>query len=172
MIKDEKYQVYATSQVRDVELQNTKHLINLFMDLASLNMGSSYEKKLIDRVIEIVTEDYGYLPVCYIASAFQNGSMGKYGAGRLVPRIINDWLKEISEDYNRITEHKKREVYLNKKEDYFDLQKYPLGSALIKKWEWRDGGRFTDEELDKIPLKELAEKIGKGINVTPEMFGL
>jgi hypothetical protein len=42
----------------------------------------------------------------------------------------------------------------------------------LKIWEWRDSKRFTDEELDKIPLKILAEKIGKGINVTPEMFGL
>jgi len=172
MGKNEKYQTYATELVRNVPISEVNYLVNYFMEDAALNMGSKYEKTILDRVIYFVLNDYGYLPVSYICSAFRRGSLGKLADGRLVPKTIHNWLHEVSEEYFRLKEHKEREEYFRVKPEAYDLKKYPLGSAILKIWEWRDSKRFTDEELDKIPLKILAEKIGKGINVTPEMFGL
>jgi len=167
------YQAYSNSQIQAVPVEEMGILLKLFLDKAAVNMGKeSYDapEATKESILEFLYRDFGTLQVVYIGSAIIRGSLGKYGAGRLVPSTVYRWFNEVSLEYERNKRHEKLA-----KQEYnspFDLNKYPLGSAILKIWEWRDSKRFTDEELDKIPLKVVAEKIGKGINITPEMFGL
>lgn len=169
---NEKYQIYAGSLVKDVPLEYLKILITLFLDHAALNMGANIEKVSVDRIIEIVKEDYGFLPVNQIASAFIKGSMGYYGEGRLIPKMINGWLKEIKTEYERYTEHNKRENRVKEqlKEKPYDLQKYPAGKAICLKIDWYRKGLINGDDWDKIPLQKVAEMIGKGHIPTPGDF--
>jgi len=172
MEKNEKYQTYATELVRNVPISEVNYLVNYFMEDAALNMGSKYEKTILDRVIYFVLNDYGYLPVSYICSAFRRGSLGKLADGRLVPKTIHNWLHEVSEEYFRLKEHKEREEYFRVKPETYDLLKYPVGSAIVKKVDWYMAGILSIEDWEKIPLQELAEMIGRGESVTLEKFGL
>jgi hypothetical protein len=111
------------------------------------------------------------LHLCYISSAFKKGSLGKYGAGRLVPRTINGWLNEITMEFNRDAEHKK----LNEVDGtvhFKNLEKYPLGKAICKKIDWYMSDVIDDNDWDKIPLKQLAEIIGRHEIPDLKMFGI
>ena len=150
------YDNYSTSLVKDVPRDNIKTLINIFMIDAGVNMGNDFTETSLERTIEIVENSFRFLPVCYIASAFKKGSLGNYGPGRLVPRTINGWLNEITMEYNRDQDHKRLKEIDNS--IYFKhLDKYPLGKAIIWKIDY-----VTEDEWDNIPLKEVAEIIGRG----------
>jgi hypothetical protein len=171
---NEKYQIYANTLVSDVPLEYLRILITLFLDHSALNMGANVEKANVDRIIEIVQEDYNFLPINQIASAFVKGSMGYYGEGRLVPKIINGWLKEIRSEYIRFAEHndRKNRIEAQLKEKPYDLQKYPAGKAICKKIDWYRAGLIDMDDWDKIPLKAVAEIIGRGHIPTIEDFGI
>lgn len=170
-MKEQIYQDNATLKVKEVFPQeNVNKLINLFMEDASINMGSGYDDKTLDRVIEIIKYEFSFLPVCMIASSFKLGSLGRYGAGRLVPRTIYEWLKETTAEFNR------KEIHNNIPEfceiDTKFLHKSPLGSAIIKKIDWFKSGTFDINDWDKVPLKELASKIHNNQECGPDVFGL
>ena len=93
MEKDEKYQAYANDFIRNVPGEVLKHLINLFMFEAAINMGADVDEKTLERAIYYIQKDYGYIPVSYVASAFIQGSLGKLphvvGMTKLVPKTIH-----------------------------------------------------------------------------------
>ena len=176
------YDSCATSFVKDVPKESLKTLVNIFMVDASVNMGNDFSDETLERAIFIIETNFRFLHVCYIASAFKNGSLGKYGAGRLVPRTIYGWLNEITMEYNRDTDHKKLNE-IDNSIHFKDLEKYPLREALCKKidWlkpyafdvdEWDSPGIITEEEYDRIDLKKLAEMIGRGQHPLPSDFGI
>ena len=169
---DDVYQTYSNYPVREVPEEHLKHLIFLFVADAALNMGSNVEKANVDRVIEIIRDHYGFLPVYVICSAFVKGSMGYLGEGRLIPKNINNWLREIRVEYEREAEHKRIEERLNSNSPPVDLVRYPMGEALIKKIEWLTSGAIDGDDYDKIDLKVLAEMIGFGQQPTLEDFNI
>ena len=166
------YDKHAMTLVKDVlPKEDLKALVNTFLCDAGINMGNDFTDSTLERTIEIVETNFRFLPVCYIASAFKKGSLGHYGTGRLVPRVIYSWLNEISLEYNRDQDHKKHEA--NSDLIHFsDLDRYPLGKAINKKIDWLKSEAITSEEWDTISLKELAELIGRGSYPTPENFGI
>ena len=173
MITDKLYQTYAGSVVTEVPEDNLKHIINVLIEDSALNMGCNYEVKIVDRIIEFVqSKDFNYLPVAIIASAFNGGSLGKFGAGRLVPKTVYDWLNTVAIDYRRRMEHEKRLEQLRTDPNGFNLHKFPAGQAIVKKMDWLKSGVITEEEWDKIPLLELAGMIADGFNVKPKNFGI
>ena len=168
-MKDELYQVHSMALVKDVfPREDLKGLINIFMIDSGINMGSEFTTKSLDRVIFIVEEKYKYLPIYIVASGFTKGSMGQYGPGRLVPRVIGEWMNQISQEYNREQAHEviRSDDYTNSA----DLNKCPLGSAIIKKLDWFHNGTLPMSCWDRVPLKELADKIKAGEYVTASMF--
>ena len=168
----EKYELHATELVKDVvPRDDLREMINIFMYDAGINMGSDFSDKTLDRVVQIVEDNFRFLPVCYVASAFKKGSLGQYGTGRLVPRTIYIWLNEITLEYNRDEDHKK--LTTNTEYAHFnDLERYPLGRAIIKKIDWWKSGTITMDDWDRIPSKELAGRIGQGLNSVPELWGV
>jgi hypothetical protein len=164
------YDLYATTLVKEIPGEILKEMVNVFIIDAGINMGSEFTDKALDRVIETVQGNFRYLPLCYIASAFKKGSLGSFGAGRLVPRTIYGWMIEISLEYSRDQVSKKRGEI-----DYvmtFDLKRYPVGSAICRKIDWFRSGLITPDEWDMIPLKEMSELIREGVNITPADFGI
>jgi hypothetical protein len=160
------YDDYATCVVKDIPKENLKTLVNIFMVDASVNMGNDFSDETLERAIFIIETNFRFLHLCYVASAFKKGSLGQYGAGRLVPRTIYGWLNEITAEYNRDTEHKR----LNADDatvHFKDLERYPLGRAICWKID-----HVSESEWDKIPLKEVAELLGKGIEPTLLYFGI
>lgn len=173
MITDDKYQIYAGDVPTLVPEEHLKHIINVMIADAALNMGCNYDQQIIDRVIWFIqAKDFNYLPLAIIASAFARGSLGKFGAGRLVPRTIYEWLSTVAEEYRLKKEHDQREAQLKSKSDPFDLHRYPVGQAIIKKTDWLKSGNITEEDYDRIPLKELSERLAQGLPVVPELFGV
>lgn len=164
------YEMYATDVVRNVPLENLKVIIELTMKKCSLNMGTNYTDEILQRIIELIKEDYFYMTVNLIVSALARGSMGYYGAGRLIPKVVAGWLRETSQEYQKEREHKEIEERLKNTGTPVDLRKYPMGKALNLKIDWLVSGTITEDEWDKIPLKEFAELIGKGIQPTLEYF--
>jgi hypothetical protein len=171
MDKDNTYQTFATFLVKDVPNESFEYLIKLFMDKASMNMGSDYSPKVLTGTVEIIKGHYNYIPICYVASAFIKGSLGDYGPGRLVPRTVYAWLNAITIEYNRDEDHKRNILDINTVH-FSDLEKYPLGKAINKKIDWLKSGKITSDDWDRISLKELAERIGQGIESVPEIFGV
>ena len=167
---DSTYQAYSNYPAKEVPDEDLKHLVYVFVAEAALNMGSNVEKANVDRIIEIIKDYYGLLPVYVICSAFIKGSMGYLGEGRLIPKNVNAWLREIRIEHERQLEHKKIEEELTPKGVPVDLKKYPMGKAINKKIEWVRFGLMTIDQWDHIPLKELAEAIGRGDNVTTEKW--
>jgi hypothetical protein len=165
------YDDYATSFVKDVPSVNLKTLVNIFMVDASVNMGNDFSDETLERAIYIIETNFRFLHVCYIASAFKKGSLGQYGAGRLVPRTIYGWLNEITMEYNRDTEHKKLSE-IDTTVHFKDLGRYPLGKAICQKIDWYKSGSINSDEWDKIPLKQLAEIIGMGETPHLNDFGI
>jgi len=173
MITDDKYQLYAGDVPVLIPEVHLKHIVNVMIEDAAMNMGCNYDKKMVDRVIWFIqSKDFNYLPLAIIASAFARGSLGKLGPGRLVPRTIYDWLSTVGEEYRQKVEHDKREQQLRGKSDPFDLHKYPVGQAIIKKMEWLNAGVIDEEGWDRIPLKDLSERIASGMPAVPELFGV
>lgn len=169
---DNIYQTYSKYPVREVPEEHLKHLVFLFIADAALNMGSNVEKANVDRVIEIIQDHYSFLPVYVICSAFVKGSMGYLGEGRLIPKNINNWLREIRIEYERESDHKRIEERLNTNYPPVDLVKYPMGMALCVKIDWLTSGLIDGDGWDNIPLKDVAEIIGRGQQPRPEEFGI
>jgi uncharacterized protein YfkK (UPF0435 family) len=119
-------------------------------------------------MLEFIYKDYDILPVFYIGMAIIRGSLGKYGPGRLVPNTVYKWLREITLEYERFIKHEKysNQNYL----DIMDLHKYPVGQAICKKIDWLKNGVINDEDWDKIPLKDLSERIVNHMDSVPELF--
>jgi len=167
---------YSNVQLKDVPSDNVRYLLKLFFTKASINMGKDtcdIPEQSIDAIMEFITKDFKYIPMLYIGSAIIRGSLGKYDVkGRLVPRTIYLWLNEASNEYNRTLEREKYKNYNETKNITFDLHKYPVGSAIIKKIDWIKNGTITMDDWDRIPLKELAERIGMGMMPVPELWGV
>ena len=170
MEHDEKYQLFANELVRNVPSENLNYLIALFMFEASVNMGCEVNDKTLERTIYYIQKDYGYIPISFIASAFIKGSLGHYGPGRLVPRTIHSWLNEISIEYSRLQTQKKRKESESIQDVAFDLHKYPIGKAIMKKLDWSKEGKLNGDDWDRISLKELAEAIGRNEYITFDKF--
>jgi hypothetical protein len=169
-IKDDIYRTYATTRITDVPVENVKYLVNMFLMDAAKDMGSELKKETLDRVIELIRNDFHFLPVCFVASAITKGSVGDYGAGRLIPRTVYGWLREMALEYNRQEKHE--EIVARMKTDGapMDLHRYPMGKALNQKIDWLLSGAITSEEWDRIELKQVAERIHAGLDVIPEYF--
>lgn len=165
-----KFESYATEFVRNVPDEHLKEIIELTMKKCSLNMGSNYTDEILQRVVELIKDDYHYMTVNLVVSALFRGSMGHFGAGRLIPKTIAQWLREISQEYQKEKDHKELEDKLKANSTPVDLRKYPMGTALNLKIDWLTSGRIDDNGWDMIPLKQLAEMIGAGHYPTPEQF--
>jgi hypothetical protein len=169
-MNDETYQTYATDQIKTVPLEYTQYLVNLFMKEAAVNMGGAVDEPTLERSIYHIRNDFGYLPVCYVYSAFIRGSLGQFGAGRLVPRTIHNWLFEVSAEFNRATTKEEQKNFGVVPQVSFDLHKYPVGRAIMKKIEWYEAGLLPGNEWDRIDLRELSEAIGRHEHVTFNNF--
>ena len=123
-------------------------------------MGTHYTDEILDRTIEIIKENFSYMTVNLVVSALYRGSMGNFGAGRLIPKTISQWLREVSQEYMKERDHKEIEERLKNTGNPIDLRKYPMGTALNLKIEWLLSGCINSDDWDTISLKELAEMIG------------
>ena len=168
MENDSKYQMYAAELVQNVPSEYMDYLIGAFMEAACINMGVELNDKTLDRAIYHIKKDFRTIPVCYIYSAFVRGSLGVFGAGRLVPRTIHGWLNEITVEYNRASATEK--LRNEPPTMAMDLNRYPAGQAIIKKMDWLTSGAITEAEWDRIPLKQVAERIRSGLSITPADF--
>lgn len=170
---DSLYKRYNQISAKEVPVDDLRPLLKLLFDKAAVNMGKeSYDAPdvAIESIMEFIYKDYGILPVFYIAMSIIRGSLGKYGPGRLVPSTVYKWLHEITMEFERVQKHEKLSS-----PDYFDsidLHKYPTGKAINKKIDWLTNGIITSDDWDKIPLKEMAERIGQGLECVPEVFGI
>jgi hypothetical protein len=167
-----KFEMYATEVVRNVPMEYLSDIIELTMKKCSLNMGTNYTDEILQRIVELIKEEFSYMTVNIVVSSLLRGSMGQYGAGRLIPKTISQWLRETSQEYQKNKEHKELEERLNSNSVPVDLRKYPMGTALNIKIDWLTSGYITLDEWDKIPLKELAEMIGNAHQPTLEHFGI
>lgn len=169
---NELYNRHAIELVKDViPKDDLKEMINIFMIDAGINMGSDFTDSTLERAMQIIENNFRFLPVCYVASAFKKGSLGNFGTGRLVPRTIFYWLNEITLEYNRDQDHKK----LQSDPDaihYNELERHPLGQAICKKIDWLKNGTINSDDWDKIPLKDLSERIANHMDSVPELFGV
>ena len=167
----ELYNTYASYPCSEIPLDNLKMILTDLLFEASQDMGQTFDREfLADRVKYIIDKHYSHLPLSLVASAFKRGALGQYGAGRLIPRTVYGWLAEMNQYYMNVNEKdNEREVRHHK----FDgLEKYPLGRAICKKIDWMLSGAITEAEWDKIPLKEVAEMMGKGEMPTLAKFGI
>jgi len=137
-------------------------LINEFFIIASKNMGNEFSDSSIIAVSNFVFEEFKTLPVHKIGSAFIRGSLGKFGSGRLVPRTIYGWLSEAQGEFEREMEQKILNEHYKYKRKNADLEKSPLGSAIIKKIDWLRSGAITFDDWDAIPIQRLADIIASG----------
>lgn len=161
-----KYDDYATALVKDVPVEYLKIIINTFMCDAGINMGNDFTDESLERVIQIVSFNFRYLPIYCIGGAFKKGSLGFYGAGRLVPRVIYGWLNEATIEYKKDQDHKKQTEMV----DYIhfrELEKYPLGKSICWKID-----HVSEEDWDKVQLKSVAEIIGRHGIPRLEDFGI
>lgn len=172
---DSIFKIYANEFIRDVPGDHVRHLVALFMEEASINMGADVKDETIERTIYHIQKDFSYIPVNFIAYAFTRGSlgkMGKEGAGRLVPKTIHYWLSEITVDYNEQQAKAKLKASLNDVSIAMNLEKYPAGKAICTKIDWYKKGLINGDDWDKISLKQLAEMIGAGHYPVPQEFGI
>lgn len=170
--KVEEYQTHANHRITEIPNEALCKIINLILIEASRNMGNEFNDKMLDAIIMTIEENSYNLPLCYIASAIYRGSMGMYGAGRLMPRTILQWLRESSQEYYKDREHKEIEERFKNTGTPVDLRKYPMGTALNLKIDWLVSGAITSDEWDRIPLKKLAEIIGAGHQPDLKYFGI
>ena len=160
------YETYSMYPVKDTPVEHVKSIVNAFMIDAGVNMGNDFTDNTLDRTIDIVLHNFSFLPVHYVGSAFKKGSLGHYGAGRLVPRVVYGWLNEITQEYNRDQDHK-RLMGIENAIHFKDLDKIPFGKAINWKIE-----HLSKDEWDKVPLKLLAEMIGNHEAPTLQDFGI
>ena len=177
MDKNPDYQNFASHLVRNLPTESKlTELIESFYFEAALNMGANTTKKDtsrdISRIVYLVRTDFSGLPVSVVASAFIRGSLGKLDPGRLVPRTVFNWLNEVADEYRRKEEHKELQKSLSYKTVSCDLHRYPVGQAINKKIEWLLCGAINEEDYDKIPLRDLSERIATGMLAVPELFGV
>jgi hypothetical protein len=167
------YNRYATEFIKDVPKEDFNLLINLFLNDAAVIMGNDFNDNSLDMIIEIIRNQYSFLPVCYIASAFKKGALGKYGkegAGRLVPRTINGWIEFEALEYNKYLAHKEQKEKEFRPANSMDLIKSPAGSAIIQKINWHKEGKLQGDDWDRVDLKALTEAIGKREKIEFENF--
>jgi hypothetical protein len=172
---NETYQKYSQTIVKDVPIDDMRLLMKMFFDKAAVNMGKeSYDAPAvaIESILEFLYKDFNYVPVYQIGSSIIQGSLGKFGAGRLVPNTVYRWFNDAGAEYRRLLVHKKIEDDLAYKFIPFDLDTFPLGRAINRKIEWYRKGLLSMDDWDKVPLKELAEREGKGLHSVPELFGI
>jgi len=165
------YQKYSMCQVKAVPPEDIAVLLKLFLDKAAINMGKEcYDAPDATResILEFAFRDFGILPVYSIGSAIVRGSLGKYGPGRLVPQTVYRWFTEMTIEYERNLRHER--LTQREAEVTFDLNKYPVGSAIIKKIEWVRTGIMTMDEWDRVSLKTIAELIKRNGYVTYDMI--
>ena len=162
MENDSTYQSYAKDLVNNVNNESLKYLIKLFMNRAAINMSADFTDKTLDGSVYIVLKYFSHIPMYYIASGFVKGSLGDYGPGRLNPRSIKHWLGEISLEYNRYLANKMQDNKTNDVSIAYDLHKYPVGQAIIKKIEWYQDGKINGDDWDNINLQALTDAIAKG----------
>jgi hypothetical protein len=165
MVKDDTFQAYATEKVSYIPFEKLQYLIVLFIKESAITMGTEVSEAIIERIIYFVKQDFGFLPISYVASAFVKGSTGRFGAGRLVPRTVISWLLEISEDYRRAIMKQQQDERFRVPDVNYDLNKFPVGKAIVKKLEWYEAGLLQGDDWDKISLQELTEAIGKGEHI-------
>lgn len=173
LTENEKYKAYCNTAVRDVPSEHLKVLINLFVDYSALNLGVNTDKANVDRLVELVRGgEFNLLPISVIASGFIRGSLGKLKNDntKLSPRNIYEWLTEVSIEYRNKLDHLERQK--SPPGVAFNLKKYPLGQALLRKIDWFRSGAITEADWEKIPLKELAEMIGRGEYPTIKDFNI
>src|ERR1035437_992418 len=161
--------IYTNSLCNDIPSEHLKEFIKSYLISASIDMGQTYDKETTpERVFDMIKTHYHHLPLFLIASAFKRGALGQYGSGRLVPRTIFGWLAEMNQYY--MTCHEKRDNSQDNQHKFNGLEKYPLGKAICKKIDWLKSGAITSDEWDQIPLKSVAEIIGRGGEPTLEQF--
>ena len=155
------YQTYAIYKIYNIPREMLCEIINVVLIEASRNMGNEFNDKMLDSIIGTIEENHHNLPLCYITSAIYKGSMGTYGPGRLMPRTVFNWLREVSLEYTKEVDHKEIEERLKNTGVPVDLKKYPMGTALNLKIDWLTSGAINGDDWNIINLKELAEMIGK-----------
>ena len=165
------YETYANTTCSEIPIDYLKQFILEFLFDASKDMGCSFDKAdTVDRVYYLISTHYSHLPLMIIASGFKRGALGQFGPGKLIPRTVFGWMGEINQYY--ITKHSVRDGSQDAKTRYKDLIHYPLGKAINKKVDWYRKGMLSINDWDNVPLKEVAEMIGKGHEPTLEHFGI
>jgi len=160
------YETYSNTPCLDIPIDYLKQFIEDFLFDASKDMGVVFEKEILpNRVYYIISTNYNHLPLFLIASAFKKGALGQYGSGRLVPRTIYGWLNEINQYY--ITLHEKRNEKEFQEKKFDRLDRYPMGKAICWKID-----NVSYESWDDVPLKEIADIIGRGGIPTLEKFNI
>jgi hypothetical protein len=164
------YQTYASTPARNIPSEYLLDLTKAMLAESALDMGTDFEDRTADRVKVILAGTFGFLPLALIASAFKRGALGHYGAGRLVPRTIYGWMNEIKDEYNREIRHKEEDKDQGAK--YDGLERYPMGTAIMKKIDWLSSGAITSDQYDAIKLKEVARRIAARESCTLADFGI
>jgi hypothetical protein len=165
------YETYSNTVCSEIPIDTLKDFITGFLIDASKDMGCTFDKvDTTERVYYIISIHYHHLPLCLIASAFKRGALGQYGAGRLVPKTIYGWLGEMNQYF--LTKHNVRDNSEDNSNKYDSLHKYPLGKAIIKKIDWYKSGALHMKDWEIVPLKAVAELIGKGVVPTLEHFNI
>ena len=170
---DSLFQKHCNTPLGQIGIDDLKLLLDLFFKKAGINMGKeTYDvsSDAIDAIIEFMLKDFSSIPILYVASAFMRGSLGQFGPGRLVPTTVYKWMHEITLEYDKKQRHDKLT-----QSDYSqseDLHKYPCGKAINMKIDWFLSGKITLHDWDMLPLKEIAERIGQGLDVVPELWGV
>jgi hypothetical protein len=165
------YETYSTTICNDIPIDYLKQFILTFLHEASQDMGCDFDKEFMpERIYYIISTQYNHLPLMLVASAFKKGALGQYGPGRLVPRTVYGWLGEMNQYFITIQNHK--EIKDNRMYKFDGLEKYPLGKAICKKIDWLKSGAITINDWEKIPLKQVAEIIGTGLEPDLEYFGI
>ena len=166
-----KLETYFGTICSEIPIEYLKEFILDFLIGASADMGQEFDRNTTPgRVFDILTTHYSHLPLSLVMSAFKHGALGQYGAGRLVPRTIFGWLGEIDQYY--ITIRDKKNIDYAMQEKFNGLEKYPMGKAICCKIDWLKSGAITEDEWDRIPLKQVAEIIGRGGIPLLQNFGI
>lgn len=168
---DTLYETYANTVCSEIPVDYLKRFILGFLYDASKDMGCTFDKDdTVERVYYLISTHYNHLPLMIVASGFKRGALGQFGSGRLVPKTIFGWMGEINQYY--MTKHSVRDNSQDAKNKFKELVKSPFGKATNKKIDWWSSGALSMDDWDKVPLKELAEMIGRGQQPTLEIFGI
>jgi hypothetical protein len=159
------YETYAGYPCSEVPREYLENFITGFLYDASKDMGVTFEKSIVERVVEIISQHYAHLPLALVSSACKKGALGQYGAGRLVPRTVYGWMAEMSQYYLTIMDKKDRDF--KNEERFKGLDRYPLGKAICWKID-----HVKEEDWERVPVKTVAEIIGRGSIPTLENFGI